>query len=237
MYYICSLNILEIMEKCKNCKYKSFLFDKLTEEELNEISQSKKTVFVSKGDMVYREGEPISSFVYLVSGLVKLHKMDRFGKDQIVSVAKPMDFVGLLTLFSSSEYKYSVTALQDSTLCLVDLDLMRKYIAINGQFALEVMKHISKISDEIIRKTYAINSKNLRGRIALVLSDFSDVIFKSDIFDLPISRKELGELIDMTPENVIRILSEFRRDGLINLKGKHVEILNKNMILKIRDLG
>lgn len=225
------------MEKCKNCKYKSFLFDKLTEEELNEISQSKKTVFVSKGDMVYREGEPISSFVYLVSGLVKLHKMDRFGKDQIVSVAKPMDFVGLLTLFSSSEYKYSVTALQDSTLCLVDLDLMRKYIAINGQFALEVMKHISKISDEIIRKTYAINSKNLRGRIALVLSDFSDVIFKSDIFDLPISRKELGELIDMTPENVIRILSEFRRDGLINLKGKHVEILNKNMILKIRDLG
>ena len=71
----------------------------------------------------------------------------------------------------------------------------------------------------------------------MVLLDFSDVIFKNDMFDLPISRKELGELIDMTPENVIRILSEFRRDGLIHLKGKHVELLNKSFLQKIRDLG
>ena len=225
------------MENCKNCKFKSYLFDKLSSEQLTEVTQSKKTVFVSKGDVICREGESISSFVYLVSGLVKLHKKDRFGKDQIINIAKPLDFIGLLTVFSDKEYQYSITALQDSTMCFVDLNLMKKYVRTNGDFALEVMKHISKISDEIIRKTYAINSKNLRGRIALVLSEFSDVIFKSDIFDLPISRKELGELIDMTPENVIRILSEFRRDGLIYLKGKHLEILNKPMILKIRDLG
>jgi len=225
------------MKDCEHCKFKSYLFAKLTSEELSEISKLKKTVFVSKGDMICREGEPISSFVYLVSGLVKLHKMDRQGKDQIVSIAKPLDFVGLLTLFSAKEYEYSITALQDSTLCFVDLDLMKKNIVKNGDFALDIMKHISKISDEIIRKTYAINSKNLRGRIALVLLEFSDVIFKNDMFDLPISRKELGELIDMTPENVIRILSEFRRDGLIHLKGKHVELLNKSFLQKIRDLG
>lgn len=225
------------MENCIDCKYKSQLFEKLTEEQLKEISSSKKTVFVSKGDMICREGEAITSFVYLVNGLMKLHKMDRFGKDQIVSIAKPLDFVGLLTLFSDQTYKYSMTALQDSTLCFVDIDLMKKYVSINGTFALEVMKNISMVSDDIIKKTYAINSKNLRGRIALVLSDFADNIFLSDSFDIPISRKEIGELIDMTPENVIRILSEFRRDGLINLKGKHVEIINKKMILKIRDLG
>ncbi len=225
------------MENCINCKYKSLLFEKLTEEQLKEITSTKKTVFVSKGDMICREGEPITSFVYLVQGLIKLHKMDRFGRDQIVSIAKPMDFVGLLTLFSDKTYKYSITALQDSTLCFVDIELMKKFVSINGAFALEVMKNISAVSDDIIKKTYAINSKNLRGRIALVLSDFAETVFASDSFDLPISRKEIGELIDMTPENVIRILSEFRRDGLIHLKGKHVEILNKHMLLKIRDLG
>lgn len=225
------------MENCITCKYKSQLFEKLSEEQLKEISSSKKTVFVSKGDMICREGESITSFVYLVQGLIKLHKMDRFGRDQIVSIAKPLDFVGLLTLFSDKTYKYSITALQDSTLCFVDIELMKKFVTINGAFALEVMKNISAVSDDIIKKTYAINSKNLRGRIALVLSDFADSIFGSDSFDLPISRKEIGELIDMTPENVIRILSEFRRDGLINLKGKSVEILNKSMLLKIRDLG
>jgi CRP-like cAMP-binding protein len=225
------------MEDCITCKYKSQLFEKLTEEQLKEISASKKTVFVSKGEMICRENEPITSFVYLINGLLKVHKMDRFGKDQIVSIASPKDLVGLLTLFSDQTYKYSMTALQDSTLCFVDIDLMKQFVGINGAFALEVMKHISAISDEIIKKTYAINSKNLRGRIALVLTDFADNIFQSDEYTLPISRKEIGELIDMTPENVIRILSEFRRDGLIHLKGKHVEILKKPMLLKIRDLG
>ncbi len=132
------------MENCGSCKFKSFLFEKLTSEQLNEVTLSKKTVFVSKGDMICREGESISSFVYLVSGLVKLHKKDRFGKDQIVNIAKPMDFVGLLTVFSDREYQYSMTALQDSTMCFVDLNLMKKYITKNGDFALEVMKHISK---------------------------------------------------------------------------------------------
>lgn len=225
------------MEDCVNCKYKSLLFEKLTEPQLKEITASKKTVFVSKGEIICGEGEVITSFVYLVTGLVKLHKMDRFGRDQIVSIAKPMDFIGLLTLFSDKTFKYSMTAIQDSTICFVDIELMKKFVSMNGAFALEVMKNISAVSDDIIKKTYAINSKNLRGRIALVLSDFSDNVFNSDHFDLPISRKEIGELIDMTPENVIRILSEFRRDGLINLKGKHVEILNKSMLLKIRDLG
>jgi CRP/FNR family transcriptional regulator len=223
--------------KCKHCKYKSYLFDKLSERQLDQISKTKKTVTISKGEMVCREGEPINSFVYLVEGLVKLHKIDRFGKDQIVSVAKPMDFVGLLTLFSDTKYKYSITALQDSTLCFVDTDLMKKFVSVNGNFALDIVKHISRVSNEIIRKTYAINSKNLRGRIAFVLTDFADNIFKSDSFILPVSRKEIGELIDMTPENVIRILSEFRRDNIIHLKGKQVEILNKSMLLKIRDLG
>ncbi len=225
------------MKNCITCKYKSHLFDKLTEDELRMLTKNKRSISVSKGDLVCREGDPIKNFVYLTSGLVKLHKVDKFGKDQIVSVAKPLDFVGLLTLFSASSYKYSITALQDSTLCYVDVNLIKKFVSSNGGFALDIMKHISKVSDEIIRKTYAINSKNLRGRTALVLLDFADNIFKSDIFDLPVSRKEIGELIDMTPENVIRILSEFRRDGLINLKGKHVELLNKAMLHKIRDLG
>ncbi len=102
---------------------------------------------------------------------------------------------------------------------------------------MDILKHISLVSDEIIRTTYAINSKNLRGRIALMLLDFSEKHFHSTSFDLPISRKEMAEMIDMTPENVIRILSEFRRDNLVNVRGKHIEIMNLSLLTKIRDLG
>jgi len=225
------------MNHCKDCKYRSPLFDKLTEEELDYVSANKKTKVIPKGTSICIAGEPIREFVYLVDGMVKLQKVNRDGRAQIVSIARPLDFVGLLTVFSNENYQYTITTLVDSTFCEIDLGVMRKLAAENGQFALDILKYISKVSDEIIRHTYAINSKNLRGRIAMILLDFANRHFKSDSFTLPVSRKELAELIDMTPENVIRILSEFRRDSLVNVKGKHIEILNRSLLEKIRDLG
>ncbi|RUA32269.1 MAG: hypothetical protein DSY76_00660 [Bacteroidetes bacterium] len=225
------------MDYCQNCKYRSHLFDKLTEEELKIVNDNKQTYLVSKGDTICVAGEPIREFMYLVEGLVKLQKIDKSGKSQIVSVARPLDFVGLLTVFSNQSYQYTITALVDSRFCKIDINVMRELAAKNGQFALDILKYISNISDEIIRHTYAINSKNLRGRIAMILLDFANKYFDSDSFTLPLSRKELAELIDMTPENVIRILSEFRRDDLVNVKGKHIEILNRKLLEKIRDLG
>ena len=225
------------MDYCQNCKYRSKLFDKLTSEELDVISSNKHSYTVSKGDTICVAGEPIKEFVYLVEGLVKLQKIGNDGKAQIVSVARPLDFVGLLTVFSNTNYQYTITALVDSRFCRIDIDVMRKIASQNGLFALDILKYISNVSDEIIRHTYAINSKNLRGRIAMILLDFANKHFESDSFTLPLSRKELAELIDMTPENVIRILSEFRRDDLVNVKGKQMEILNRKLLEKVRDLG
>ena len=225
------------MDYCKTCKYRSQLFDKLSDEELDVINDNKQSYMVSKGDAICVAGESITEFMYLVEGLVKLQKINKDGRAQIVSIARPLDFVGLLTVFSNQDYQYTITALVDSRFCKIDIDVMRRIAAGNGQFALDILKYISKISDEIIRHTYAINSKNLRGRIAMILLDFANKHFDSDTFTLPLSRKELAELIDMTPENVIRILSEFRRDDLVNVKGKHIEIQNRKLLEKIRDLG
>ena len=225
------------MDYCKNCKFRSHLFDKLTDEELEVVNENKQTYTVSKGETICVAGEPIREFMYLVDGLVKLQKVNRDGRSQIVSIARPLDFVGLLTVFSNQDYRYTITALVDSRFCKIDIDVMRRLAANNGHFALDILKYISNISDEIIRHTYAINSKNLRGRIAMILLDFANKHFDSDSYTLPLSRKELAELIDMTPENVIRILSEFRRDDLVNVKGKHIEIINRKLLEKIRDLG
>ncbi len=225
------------MSNCKTCKFRSPLFDRLSDAELEIIDSHKKSFTVPKGTEICTIGQPIREFIYLVEGIVKLQKINRDGRQQIVSIARPKDFVGLLSVFSDQTYQYSITTLVESTFCRIDLNIMRKVAAENGQFALDILKYISKVSDEIIRHTYAINSKNLRGRIAMILLDFANKHFQSDTFTLPVSRKELAELIDMTPENVIRILSEFRRDGLVNVKGKHIEILNRKMLEKIRDLG
>ncbi len=228
---------MELNQHCANCKFRSHLFDKLSVEELTFINRNKKTIAIKKGGLINKSGDPIREFVYLTQGLVKMQKIGKNGKEQIVSLARPLDFIGLLSVFNKEFYEYSVTALVDSVVCRIDINSLKEMVKKNGEFSMDIIRFISNISNEIISDTYAINSKNLRGRIAMLLVDFSKKYFESLAFDLPISRKEMAEMIDMTPENVIRILSEFRRDGIINLRGKHLEITNMNMLSKIRDLG
>ena len=59
----------------------------------------------------------------------------------------------------------------------------------------------------------------------------------SNEFVFPISRREIAELIDMRTENVIRIMSEFRKDGLIKINGHIIEIINQEMLQKVSEVG
>ncbi len=228
---------MDLNQTCKTCKFRSHLFDKLTDEELGYVYKNKKTSPIKKGNLIVKSGEPIREFIYLVDGLVKLQKIGSKGKEQIITIARPMDFIGLLTVLSKDTYEYTITALTDSVVCRIDLAIVRKMLRANGDFSLDVLRYISNTADNIINHTYSLNSKNLRGRIAMLLVEFSEKYFHSLEFTLPMSRKEIAEMIDMTPENVIRIMSEFRKDGVINLRSKHVEIVNMALLKKIRDLG
>jgi len=98
---------------------------------------------------------------------------------------------------------------------------------------LTLLNQISKSSDFVLKATFDIDNRHLRGRIAHILISFAKDIYHSNEFILPISRKEIGELINMTTENVIRILSEFRKDGLIEINGKQIKIINAEMLTKI----
>ncbi len=96
---------------------------------------------------------------------------------------------------------------------------------------------MNRVADNIILESLAIRRKHLRGRIAHVLLYFAEYIYHSNEYDLPISRKEIAEYIGMTTENVIRTMSEFRKDKIIKINGKTIEIINKPLLEKISALG
>lgn len=222
---------------CKTCAYKDLLFGNLNSKELDLLNTNKKEIMFTKGEIVSREGEDIISFLYLKHGLVKLYTQSPDNKDQIISIAKPRDFISLLSMFSLSTYKYSISALEDSVVCSVEMEALKKVILGNGKFAIEIMQKMSKMYDDIIEKRFEINRKHLRGRIAYILIFFSTHIYQSDEFELPISRREIAELIEMTTENVIRILSEFRKDNIIQIDGKRIKLINPERLESVCKLG
>lgn len=225
------------INNCKECIYRSWVFKNLSNDDLKIINATKKELLYRKGENICFEGDKINSFMYLQNGLVKLFKTEVNSKEHIISIAKPKDFIGLLSIFSNTKHIYSITALEDSIVCFVNLETIRNLIKTNGIFALDFFEKISSVSDSVIKTRIDINTKQLRGRIAYILLFFSKHIYNSNKFNLPISRKEVAELIDMSTENVIRVLSEFRKDKLIQIEGKVIEIINIEKLEKIYELG
>jgi CRP-like cAMP-binding protein len=224
-------------EGCTSCIYSSPMFEGLNDDELAYLAKTSSQGFYQKSEVIFNEGESIQHFSFLKMGLLKLSKQDDEGKCHIISIAKPNDCVGLLSVFSNSHYNYSLTALENSIMYYVDLPALKHVISNNGQFGMKMLARISQVADKVINNTFEINNKNLRGRIAYILMDFKETIYTKDVFESPVSRKEMGQLIGMTTENVIRILSEFRKDGIIEISGKTIKILKPDFLHTLQRLA
>jgi CRP/FNR family transcriptional regulator len=201
------------------------VFSYLEDPSIEELCDHKEEQFFRKGEIINHEGEKISNFKYLKSGLVKLYRRTPAGEEQVITITRPFEFVSNMSIFSETRYQYSVSALEDSVVCMVKLDFIKELFLKNGGFAMSLLTKISRISDKIISQTLDIRQKNLIGRVAFVLLYFTNDIYKSRVFDLPVSRKEIADYIGMSTANVIRTLSEFKKEGIIRVFGKTIEVV------------
>jgi CRP/FNR family transcriptional regulator len=114
---------------------------------------------------------------------------------------------------------------------------IRRMVRENGTLALNLMKHMSRVADKIILDSLEVRKKHLRGRVAYLLIFFSKCVYFSPEFDLPLSRKEMAEYVGMTTENVIRSLSELRKDGVLRIYGKTIHIVQMDILKSIAEFG
>lgn len=209
----------------------------LDEKHMDLMCSGKVEKEFSTGETIIKEGTLIQDFTYLKSGLVKLFRSDQTGKEQIITIAKPMDYVSLLSVFSNDRYNYSVSALEDSVTCNLKMSDVHTLIYENGKLALNLLGKMSRVADTIILESLEIRKKHLRGRVAYLLLFFSSKVFYREEFELPLTRKEMAEYVGMTTENVIRTLSEFRRDGILKIYGKTIHIANMESLQSIAEFG
>lgn len=222
---------------CEFCELKELFVDKLEGDHLDIVCSGKVERNYRQGDTILKEGTHIREFTYLKTGLVKLYRSDQSGKEQIISIAKPMDYVSLLSVFSNKKYNYSVSALEDSVTCNLKMEDVRNMVSENGNVALNLLSKMSRVADKVILDSLQIRTKHLRGRVAFLLIFFAREVYASDEFDLPLTRKEMAEYVGMTTENVIRTLSEFRKDGILKIYGKTIQIVNMDTLRSIAEFG
>lgn len=231
------MKIKHDIQSCQSCVYRNLLFGDLNDIEYKLVSQNRQEIYYKRGEIIKNQGDPVDAFLYMRQGLVKLFKTDSNHKDHILSINSPGDFVSLISIFSEKEYKYNIAAIEDTLVCLVDVEILRHLVSSNGKFSLHLMRKMGQISDSIIENRFEQSQKQVKGRVAHLLLFFANQVYHKDEFILHLTRREIGELITITTENTIRTISEFRKDGIIDIDGKKITLLDKDRLLNINNGG
>lgn len=209
----------------------------LGEKEIEDIFQHSNIVRYDRREVIFRQNTRTSHIMYVKSGLIKIFKEGRNNKYIILRIAVPDDFLGLMSIYGGDTHQYSASTIQPSEICFIDIDVFNKILKTNGEFTLKIINLISNDGLFIFNRLMSQSHKQLPGRIADVILYFSEILFKSNEFEFPFTRRELAELAGTTKESFIRTLAEFKHDKIINLEGAKVTINSMNIVKTLSQLG
>lgn len=211
------------------------IFKSLSGQEIEELNQIMNCALYKRGSVIYNERSRINGTYIVVKGIVKVYKTGFDGKEQIIRFAKDGDLVGFRSVISDELACTTSKIINEAVLCYIPGDELTKLIKENSEFAMDLMKLTCRELGESNKYLTDIAQKTVRERLAEVLLLLMDTFELDEDHTLQISltREELANMVGTATESVIRLLSEFKADKLIELNGRKIKLLNIPKLIKI----
>jgi CRP-like cAMP-binding protein len=207
----------------------------MSKEELKQVSDSKTTKIIKKGESIFEEGEKLNGVYCVRSGVSKLSKLSANGKDQIVKLASKGEVLGQRSVISQESTNLSAIAVDTMEVCFIPKESITTTLQKNPDFTLEVLRHMAhdlKEADDVIVN---ISQKTVKQRMAeaflYLKNNFGE---DADGFlSLTLSREDISNVVGTATESAIRIISEFKKNGLIRTSGKKIGIKDERKLLEM----
>ena len=215
---------------CQKCiDNNDSIFRVLTVEQKEILIESMNCISYKKNEIIFKEGFNPSGLITLAKGKVKIFKDGINGKEQIIRLARPHNFIGFRALFANDHYNASAGAFEDSVVCITNKENLFRIIKENHLFAEQIITFLAVELGEAEKNIISLTQKHLRGRLAESLLRLADTYgYETDNQTIKISlyREDLANLASMTTSNAIKTLYNFRDEKVIDLDGKKIKILN-----------
>lgn len=217
------------MIDCKNCLPRHYgLFCALKEQELDILNQYKITQTYRKGDFIFREGENPKGLYCTFSGVVKVFKTTESGKEQILLLSQGSEMVGYRSFFSNEKYHASAQAVSETTLCFIKKEGVQKVFKTSPELSFVFLKKVCEELRQSEEKFTDLVDKTVEQRLAQFLKMIVGNVNCNN--QLPLSREEIASIIGARPETVIRVFSDWKKQGFIATKAKSITILNPQFL-------
>jgi len=211
------------------------IFKGLTDTELEQLNQNLVCNTHKRGSIIYNEGSRINGSFIVVSGILKIYKTGFDGKEQIIRFAKEGDLIGFRSIISEELACTTAKVIKDAVLCYFPGDVMTAFIKGNSEFAMALMRLSCRELGESNKYLTDIAQKTVRERLAEVLLLLMDTfdLDEDNTLRITLTREELANMVGTATESVIRLLSEFKADNLIELNGRKIKLLDIPKLIKI----
>lgn len=215
------------MGKCEQCIIKQFnALKSLSNEELVRISNCKTSRVIKKGEVIFEEGEVINGVYCVKDGICKLSKLSENGKDQIVKMVVKGQLLGQRSLITEEASNLQAVALNDMEVCFIPRHEIINDLQTNPKFSYDVLKEMAndlKEADDIIVN---MAQKSVRQRLAETLVYIHDSfgVNPDRTLSVLLSREDFANIVGTATESAIRVLSQFKKEGLISIIGKQIRI-------------
>lgn len=211
---------------CLMCRMKSDIFTTLNDSELHRVNDCRVSIKYHQGEIIFKQGSPCHDFVCVTSGLVKLYLEGEGDRRIIIGFARPVDYIFVPGAFSDKRHHFTAVACEESTACLVEVDIIQDLLKTNQEFASSFMTKVSEQAIRLFEQLTSFTQKQMPGRMAEVLICLSQKIYQSNPFITSLTRQDIADMSGMTKESAIRIMKTFKDEGLILTEGNSIEILD-----------
>jgi CRP-like cAMP-binding protein len=226
------------MSKCEQCIVREFSSLKaLNKDELLKLADCKTSHTIKKGDVIFEEGENVNGIFCVKKGVCKLTKLSPNGKDHIVKLVSKGELLGQRSLISDEPVNLSAVALEDMEVCFIPKTEVMGFFDKNNQFSMNVMKTICGDLKEADSHTVDMAQKSVKERLAetLLHLHYTFGINEDNSLKIQLSRDELASMIGTATESCIRLLSDFKKLGLIELVGKKITLKDISKLKRVAE--
>lgn len=233
-------DMLSDQTECRFCnKYLGEIFSAATPEHLAEITNAKECKVYRKGQVIFHEGAHPYGIYSINTGKVKLSHSGDEGREQIIRLVKPGDLIGYKALIDNEPYTATATVLEDSAVCFIPRDIFLQVLQTNAALSLKMMQILTSELRRAETKITHLAQKPVRERLAetlLTLKETYGLEEDEQTINVTLSREEIANLVGTATESAIRLLSEFKKEKVIDLTGKKIRILRLQQLIKMANL-
>ena len=217
---------------CQHCFKKSPLFNLLDDDELELLNCDRMEAKYKAGEIIYKQGTPLSHLVIIHEGFGKIYTEGGNGRNLILNYTKLLEVNGGIGVFIDNRHYSSLMAITDCDACFIDVKAFKTVLNKNQAFRDAYLKEYSLRVQHTYKQFAVLTQKNMEGRMADSILYLKDEVFHNgSIKNIP--KQDLAELTAMTKERAIRVLKEFKDEGHIEVNGKTISILNRKALQQI----